>query len=709
MQDGQPTPTKGEDVLIESMSPESPDKDDQIGEDYRPSSRGDRPGSRGRDHTYSRDSTRSWTYSESSRESRFSEDNEKRKAQKDKEHAKALARAQEQFERIEASKHKGDPIERKRAKKTVDDVLKPGEITILNLQARKGLEAYLVAQKEAERKREKKLKHMADYPHLYKKFPHLPAMDHSLVTFHTQIKFVEEVLRPAGLMMTDQTKNGTGIMSVSAGRHPYLFSLCKLVILKKVKGGGFRGTLCDSYGNELISPDRPPSFDFALCLHEVTGAAGGRLGIKSMGRWPSCTGLLLVPVSVLLAKDITKEIFIPEWYYIAAENKKGECVQCGIHTMMGSDVPLLRCKMCKCASYCSITCQQLDWKEGHSRLCSNKALMKEARKGHWCLEYCLRRDELGIKHFPEIQSFVEDGFVASSWGSVMTLNSRAGSSRGSRTQSRSGGHKSPKSNRSSRASTAGGNSRVGTAGGYAGTTTTMSSLPFESGFDSQMSLDGSSIGMGSLVSMGSRSPSRAGSRLAAILSPKDAPRGPEVRDNPFMNGSRFLSYLSTDVNYNESVDLEPSRETYLVSPTAGKINPSSMGTLLAQSNPKLGKHLDGSIGELEEFGWPNLFNLCKPKPDLANLNKFGKIKKKKPVPAHPLPVSDFMQGIPSSSSVVTLDDNIPDVGYDSVDSFEFTEESEPPANTSMLSEEEVTAAAAKEVVDMVNKHVFSSY
>jgi len=263
-------------------------------------------------------------------------------------------------------------------------------------------------------------------------------------SFATQVKVVEDVLRPGGLEMTGQIP-GTGIMLIAnpgagEGYTEIPPSRCKFVILEKVEETGmFRGSLLNSQGMPMLTAGMAePPFDFALCVHSVEGASGGLNGIKSMGTFPPGTGALLVPVQVLLDNNALTHVSLPKWYFVASESEKGECALCGMHTVLGSDVPLHSCKMCKLPKYCSVTCQADDWRLGHSRICGDTLKVqftmiltthpialfvfsfsvnpytneltqpfvtvhvpqRDAKKGHWSLKYSHRTDDLKCRHFP---------------------------------------------------------------------------------------------------------------------------------------------------------------------------------------------------------------------------------------------------------------------------------------------------------------------
>jgi hypothetical protein len=235
--------------------------------------------------------------------------------------------------------------------------------------------------------------------------------------FQTQIKLVEEILRPAGMLMTGMST--TGIMTLSAGAS-FDATYCKMVYLTPTKDGrGFKGSLLDPFGNQMLFEDRLSPFDYALCVHAVTGAAGGLHGIKSMGTFPDSTGLLLIPAHVLQSRKILTEIHIPNWYYIAAQTLHGECAVCGMKTVLGSDVTLHTCKRCQLPRYCSVTCQADDWRLGHSKMC-NEILKRNGIKGHWACKYTMRTDELSVDHFPRFRMALDEGSVSSSLSSMLS-------------------------------------------------------------------------------------------------------------------------------------------------------------------------------------------------------------------------------------------------------------------------------------------------
>lgn len=194
-------------------------------------------------------------------------------------------------------------------------------------------------------------------------------------SFSTQVKVVEDVLRPGGLEITGQIP-GTGIMLIAnpgagKGYKELPPARCKFVLLEKVEET-YRGSLLNSQGIPMLTAGMAePPFDFALCVHYVEGASGGLNGIKSMGTFPPSTGALLVPVQVLLDNNALTHVVLPKWYFVASESVKGECALCGMHTVLGSDVPLHSCKMCDLPMYCSVTCQADDWRLGHSRICGD--------------------------------------------------------------------------------------------------------------------------------------------------------------------------------------------------------------------------------------------------------------------------------------------------------------------------------------------------
>lgn len=237
-------------------------------------------------------------------------------------------------------------------------------------------------------------------------------------SFHTTVKVGEEILRPGGLMIQGQVP-GSGIIMVAPRHSPHFTSRCKLVLMEKYKSGkqsGFQGSLLDAHGGQLLIPGMAPDFDFALCVHLADGAEGGLGGIKTMGAWPHGTGLLLIPVVELMQRGIYKRLRVPLWYMIQGIRERNECITCGMRTVLGSDVSLHVCKMCKVNKYCSVTCQADDWKTGHSKVCS-ESFKKETRFGHWCVKYSMRCQELTTKNFPPERS--EDLVPTSVQGSVV--------------------------------------------------------------------------------------------------------------------------------------------------------------------------------------------------------------------------------------------------------------------------------------------------
>lgn len=256
--------------------------------------------------------------------------------------------------------------------------------------------------------------------------------------FHSQLKFVEECLRPAGLMMSGHEE---GIMHITLD--PDRIGVrCKICVLKPIinkntKGrgsnnnDGFVGPILNHHGKQILFHDRPLPFEYLICIHEVVGMKGGMLGISSMGEWPINTGITVIPSEVLIDKLGTNltEIRLPQWYFVAAESAKAECVLCGTHSVLGTSIPLHRCKLCRLPSYCSVTCQTADWRAGHQFICSTK-LKLETAKGHWTTPYVTRTESLSIDYFPRLSTFLtleSEENVSITGDSVATIGSAWGS------------------------------------------------------------------------------------------------------------------------------------------------------------------------------------------------------------------------------------------------------------------------------------------
>ena len=168
-------------------------------------------------------------------------------------------------------------------------------------------------------KRDKMFVNSAEHP-LFK--PQTTSIEESENLFHTQVKFVEEVLRPAGLMMSGQIK-GEGSMIIATEQNQDVGVRCKICMLRRMKNGTYRGHVLDNYGKQMLFPDTIPPFEYAICIHEVKGFRGGMKGIKSTGNWPECTGVVVIPSYTLIQQNMMTPIILPKWYFIASERAKG--------------------------------------------------------------------------------------------------------------------------------------------------------------------------------------------------------------------------------------------------------------------------------------------------------------------------------------------------------------------------------------------------
>ena len=91
-----------------------------------------------------------------------------------------------------------------------------------------------------------------------------------------------------------------------------------------------------------------------------------------------------------------------------------------MHTVLGSDIPLLSCKMCKLPQYCSVTCQTVDWRKIHSKMCCEKLKSETYKRTHWSTPFVTRYEALSVEMFGPLSMSIEEGTVSSAWSSVMS-------------------------------------------------------------------------------------------------------------------------------------------------------------------------------------------------------------------------------------------------------------------------------------------------